>query len=87
MNLQKAGGRGRFLVGACEAGRHRGHRNTDGNPFFVTEVLAAGSETIPATVRDAVTVRAARLTVAARRALDTAAWRSMRSAARTRWRW
>lgn len=49
------------------------HRNTDGNPFFVTEVLAARSETLPATVRDAVAARAARLTVAARRALDTAA--------------
>ncbi len=49
------------------------HRNTAGNPFFVTEVLAARSETLPATVRDAVTARAARLTTAARRALDTAA--------------
>lgn len=49
------------------------HRGTDGNPFFVTEVLAAGTETIPATVRDAVAARAGRLTVAARRALDTAA--------------
>ena len=49
------------------------HRSTDGNPFFVTEILAARIEAIPATVRDAVAARAGRLTVAARRALDTAA--------------
>ena len=49
------------------------HCSTDGNPFFVTEVLASGAESIPATVRDAVAARAARLTVPARRALDTAA--------------
>ena len=49
------------------------HCSTDGNPFFVTEVFASGAESIPATVRDAVAARAARLTVPARRALDTAA--------------
>jgi len=42
------------------------HRVTAGNPFFVTEVLASGSETIPATVRDAVLARAARLSSGAR---------------------
>ena len=42
------------------------HRRTGGNPFFVTEVLAAGGGEIPATVRDAVLARAARLS--ARRA-------------------
>lgn len=41
-------------------------RVTAGNPFFVTEVLAAGSEAIPATVRDAVLARAARLSSGAR---------------------
>jgi AAA ATPase domain len=37
-------------------------RSTGGNPFFVTEVLAAGAERVPTTVRDAVLARAARLT-------------------------
>jgi predicted ATPase len=35
------------------------HRKTAGNPFFVTEALAAGDEEIPDTVRDAVLARAA----------------------------
>ena len=43
---------------------------TDGNPFFVTEVLAGGPVTIPDTVRDAVLARAARLDPVARRLLD-----------------
>ncbi len=37
------------------------HRTTAGNPFFVTEVLAADGPAVPATVRDAVLARAARL--------------------------
>jgi DNA-binding CsgD family transcriptional regulator/tetratricopeptide (TPR) repeat protein len=37
------------------------YRATAGNPFFVTEVIAAPSAEIPATVRDAVMARAARL--------------------------
>lgn len=49
------------------------YRRTGGNPFYVTEVLAAGGEEIPATVRDAVLARAARLTVPARRLLDAVA--------------
>ena len=49
------------------------HRSTAGNPFFVTEVLAAGGDTLPATVRDAVLARAAPLTVAERRVLDAVA--------------
>jgi predicted ATPase len=32
------------------------YRKTAGNPFFVTEVLAAGADVIPDTVRDAVTL-------------------------------
>jgi len=36
------------------------HRLTDGNPFFVTEVLATGGSAIPPTVRDAVLARATR---------------------------
>jgi DNA-binding CsgD family transcriptional regulator/tetratricopeptide (TPR) repeat protein len=48
-------------------------RNTGGNPFFVTEVIAAGGEQIPETVRDAVLARAARLSTAARKQLDAVA--------------
>ncbi len=46
---------------------------TAGNPFFVTEALAAGTERVPPTVRDAVLARASRLSVAARELLDAAA--------------
>ena len=46
---------------------------TGGNPFFVTEVLAAGGERIPETVRDAVLARAARLSAPARGLLEAAA--------------
>jgi predicted ATPase/DNA-binding CsgD family transcriptional regulator len=54
------------------------HRQTNGNPFFVTEVLAgevaSGVDSdIPATVRDAVLARAARLTPSARAVLEAAA--------------
>jgi DNA-binding CsgD family transcriptional regulator len=48
------------------------HRLTGGNPFFVTEALAAGGG-VPETVRDAVLARAARLAPRARRTLDTVA--------------
>ncbi len=36
------------------------HRRTNGNPFFVTEVLAAGRDEAPETVRDAVRARTSR---------------------------
>jgi transcriptional regulator with XRE-family HTH domain/tetratricopeptide (TPR) repeat protein len=49
------------------------HRQTGGNPFFVTEVLASGAGGIPATVRDAVLARAARLSPASRATLEAAA--------------
>jgi DNA-binding CsgD family transcriptional regulator len=49
------------------------HRQTGGNPFFVTEVLAAGGHGIPPTVRDAVLARMARLPAAARDVLEIAA--------------
>jgi DNA-binding CsgD family transcriptional regulator len=42
------------------------HSITAGNPLFVTEVLAAGADTVPVTVRDAVLARAVRLSPAAR---------------------
>jgi DNA-binding CsgD family transcriptional regulator/tetratricopeptide (TPR) repeat protein len=49
------------------------HRNTGGNPFYLTELLAAGSERLPATVRDAVLARASRLSPDARQVLAAAA--------------
>ncbi len=49
------------------------HRQTGGNPFYVTEVIAGAPARIPATVRDAVLARAARLSPAARRTLEAAA--------------
>jgi DNA-binding CsgD family transcriptional regulator/tetratricopeptide (TPR) repeat protein len=42
------------------------HTLTGGNPLFVTEVLAAASDTVPSTVRDAVLARAIRLSTQAR---------------------
>src|SRR6516165_5736333 len=49
------------------------YRWTAGNPFFVTEVLAAGTGLVPRSVRDAVLGRAARLGGAAREVLEAAA--------------
>jgi DNA-binding CsgD family transcriptional regulator/tetratricopeptide (TPR) repeat protein len=49
------------------------YRMTGGNPFFVTEVLAARSPEIPTTVRDAVLGRTARLEPAARGLLEAVA--------------
>jgi DNA-binding CsgD family transcriptional regulator len=46
---------------------------TGGNPFFVVEVLAGGSEEIPPTVKDAVLARAMRLSPIARQLLEAAA--------------
>ncbi|MFZ0376852.1 MAG: AAA family ATPase [Solirubrobacteraceae bacterium] len=49
------------------------YERTGGNPFYVTEVLAAGSERVPPTVRDAVLARAAGLSGAARDVLEAVA--------------
>ncbi|HTP19435.1 MAG TPA: AAA family ATPase [Solirubrobacteraceae bacterium] len=46
---------------------------TGGNPFFVTEALAATGMDVPETVRDAVLARTAQLEPAARRLLEAAA--------------
>ena len=46
------------------------HLSTGGNPFYVTEVLSAPAAAIPATVRDAVLARAARLSPPARELLE-----------------
>jgi DNA-binding CsgD family transcriptional regulator len=63
----------RELAGELEVDAVALHQRTGGNPFFVTEVLAAGGEEVPATVRDAVLARAARLRPSARAVLDAAA--------------
>ena len=55
------------------------YRKTGGNPFFVVEVLRAGGQTIPDTLRDAVLARAARLDDPARALLETAATVSPRA--------
>lgn len=49
------------------------HDRTGGNPFFVTEVLATSEAEVPATVRDAVLARVARLSPPAREVVDAAA--------------
>jgi hypothetical protein len=49
------------------------HRLTAGNPFFVSEVLEAGSDAPPASIRDAVLGRTRTLSTPARDALEVAA--------------
>jgi len=49
------------------------YRRTAGNPFFVTEALAAGGDEIPSTVRDAVLARTLRLDPEARALLEAVA--------------
>jgi tetratricopeptide (TPR) repeat protein len=57
----------RRLAGVDDAEAAEIHRITQGNPFFLTEVLDAGGNTVPATVRDAVLSRVGRLPPPARR--------------------
>ena len=49
------------------------YERTAGNPFFVTEVLAAGESSVPDTVRDAVLARVTPLSVEARALIDAVA--------------
>jgi DNA-binding CsgD family transcriptional regulator len=49
------------------------YRQTGGNPFFVTEILASTDAGLPLSVRDAVMGRIARLSCAARSLLEAAA--------------
>ena len=63
----------RALAGHRDVDAAELHRVTGGNPFYVTEILAAGWPSVPATVRDAVGARLARAAPAARRAVEAAA--------------
>ena len=49
------------------------YRTTGGNSFFVTEVLAAGNDEMPSTVRDAVLARVARVSTGARTVVEAVA--------------
>ncbi len=57
----------------ADADIERLYRVSEGNPFFVTEVLAEDGAHVPTNVRDAVLARVARLSPAARRTVDLAA--------------
>jgi DNA-binding SARP family transcriptional activator/tetratricopeptide (TPR) repeat protein len=56
----------RQLAGVDDTQAAEIHRVTRGNPFFVTEVVAGGTDHVPATVRDAVLARVGRLPPASR---------------------
>ncbi|HEX7001909.1 MAG TPA: AAA family ATPase [Trueperaceae bacterium] len=62
----------RTLSGADNARAARIHRATDGNAFFVTEVIASGDD-VPDSVRQAVMARAGRLGDSARRLVEVVA--------------
>lgn len=63
----------RELTGAAAVDPVRLHERTGGNPFYVTEALAAPDADVPATVRLAVLGRATRLGADAREVLDVVA--------------
>jgi len=54
------------------------YRLTGGNPFYVTETIAAGLDEVPAAARDATLARAAGLSGPARQVLETAALTGIR---------
>jgi DNA-binding CsgD family transcriptional regulator/tetratricopeptide (TPR) repeat protein/type II secretory pathway predicted ATPase ExeA len=61
------------LAGSIGIDAEKLYMQTGGNPFFVTEVLAAGDAEIPISVRDAVLARAARVSSEARILLEAVA--------------
>lgn len=63
----------RILAGTSGLDAAKLYRLTGGNPFYVTEVVAAGLGVMPASARDAVLTRAARLGGGSRGVLDVAA--------------
>jgi DNA-binding CsgD family transcriptional regulator len=69
----------RALAEGSDVDAHELYRQTGGNPFFVTEVLAAGGSGVPTSVRDAVLARAAHLDGSARNILDAASVAGMQT--------
>ncbi len=63
----------RILAGGTGLDAAELYRLTSGNPFYVTEVVAAGLGVVPSSARDAVLARAARLGGGSREVLDVAA--------------
>jgi hypothetical protein len=63
----------RVLVGHRPIDAVALHRQTGGNPFFVSELLSSGGAGLPVTVRDAVLGRVARLSGRAQAVLEVAA--------------
>jgi DNA-binding CsgD family transcriptional regulator len=63
----------RELAGERDVDAAELYRVTGGNPFYVSEIVAAGWPSVPATVRDVVAARLARLSPGSRRAVETAA--------------
>ena len=63
----------RILAGGTGLDPAELYRLTDGNPFYVTEVVQAGLGAMPSSARDAVLARAARLGGGSRQVLDVAA--------------
>ena len=61
------------LAHLSDADAEQLHVRTGGNAFYVTEVLESGGAELPATVRDAVRARIARLSPQSREALDVVA--------------
>jgi DNA-binding CsgD family transcriptional regulator/tetratricopeptide (TPR) repeat protein len=63
----------RILAGGSGLDAAELYRLSGGNPFYVTEVVQAGLGVVPASARDAVLARAARLGGGSREVLDVAA--------------
>jgi AAA ATPase domain/Bacterial regulatory proteins, luxR family len=63
----------RTLVGELAIDAAALHRQTGGNPFFVTEVLASAGGSLPPSIRDAVLARVARLSLSAQAVVQAAA--------------
>ena len=63
----------RMLAAGSDVDARELYRISGGNPFFVTEVLHAGSVELPESARDAVLARLARTSTSARRIAEAAA--------------
>ncbi len=63
----------RALAGERDVDAGELYRVTGGNPFYVSEIVAAGWPSVPPTVRDVVAARLARVSAVTRRAVEAAA--------------